>query len=126
MGYIKSSISITVGRGGWGGFESAHVIFEQPPPQTKINTKEDRNCQIESPFVDSLIQNGYDITWPYLLFPIGSLKNIFNCDKCQYKDVSNTLLRVHNKYFHKDGKFTCDICGHQGSRKQSFKKYKLI
>ena len=47
--------------------------------------------------------------------------NMFNGDKCQYKDVSNTVLQVHNKYFHKDGKFTCDICGHQESRKQSLK-----
>ena len=52
------------GRGVWGGFDSAHVIFQQPPPQTKINTKKDRNYQIVSPFVDSIIQNGYDITWP--------------------------------------------------------------
>ena len=82
MGYIKSSILITGGRGVWGGFESAHVIFEQPP-QTKIDTKEDRNCQIESPFVDFLIQNASDITWLYQLVPIGSLMNMFNYDLTQ-------------------------------------------
>ena len=63
-GTSKTQFCSQGGRGVWGGLESAHVIFEQPP-QTKIDTKEDRNCQIESPFVDSLIQKGYDITWPY-------------------------------------------------------------
>ena len=72
-GTSKTQFRSQGGRGDWGGLESAHVIFEQPP-QTKIDTKEDRNCQIESPFVDSLIQNGYDITWPHQLFPIGSLR----------------------------------------------------
>ena len=39
--------------------------------------------------------------------------NMFNCNKCQYKDVSNTLLKVHNKYFHKDGKFSVQVLRQQ-------------
>ena len=52
--------------------------------------------------------------------------NMFTCDKCQYKAVSNNLLKTHHKYFHRNGKFTCDICGHQESRKQNLAKHKMI
>ena len=49
---------------------------------------------------------------------------MFNCDKCQYKAVSDNLLKIHHKNFHMDGKFTCDICGHQESKKHSLQKHK--
>ena len=50
--------------------------------------------------------------------------NMFHCYKCQYKALSHNLLKMHQKYFHKDKKFTCDICGHQESRKQSLNNSK--
>ena len=58
--------------------------------------------------------------------PSGTVMNLFKCDKCQYKAVSNNLLKIHHRNFHTDGKFTCDICGHQETRKHSLQKHKMI
>ena len=75
------------------------------------------NSQILLPIIDSLIQNAYDITCQYQLFPSGREMNMFHCDKCQYKAISKNLLKTHHKYIHTDSKFTFDICGHQESSK---------
>ena len=103
--------------------QSAHPILE--PLRNKINPKGGQKL-LQSTFVNSLIQNAFNITCGYQLFSSGTVINMFNCEKCQYKAESNNLLKIHNKYFHMDGKFTCDICGHQESRKQSLKRHKMI
>ena len=52
--------------------------------------------------------------------------NMFTCDNGYYKVVSNSLLEIHRKYFHKDQKFICDVYGHKEWRIQSRANHKPI
>ena len=95
--------------------------------------------KVESPFVDSLIHNAYNITCQYQLYPNSTEVNMVNCDKehqksvhdgvkypcknCNYQATTMKNLKRHKKSVHDGVKYPCKICSYEAAQKGHLKEH---